>query len=127
MVKFHLKKQNKLCSVIAIDALFSRDSGSQAAIAYPLRAIWRTNPSRKADVTTPKFFISVPKKRLRHAVDRVAMRRKIREAYRLNRPEIFDGLNEPVDIALIYVADSIQPYGKIDQSMRKLMNRIAGK
>ena len=127
MVKFHLKKQNKLCSVIAIDALFSRDSGSQAAIAYPLRAIWRTNLSRKADVTTPKFFISVPKKRLRHAVDRVAMRRKIREAYRLNRPEIFDGLNEPVDIALIYVADSIQPYGKIDQSMRKLMNRIAGK
>lgn len=127
MVKYHLKKQNKLCSVIAIDALFSRDSGSQAAIAYPLRAIWRTNPARKADVTTPKFFISVPKKRLRHAVDRVAMRRKIREAYRLNRPEIFDGLDQPVDIALIYVADSLQPYRKVEQSMRKLMNRIAGK
>ena len=127
MVKYHLKKQNKLCSVIAIDALFSRDSGSQAAIAYPLRAIWRTNPARKAVVTTPKFFISVPKKRLRHAVDRVAMRRKIREAYRLNRPEIFDGLDQPVDIALIYVADSLQPYRKVEQSMRKLMNRIAGK
>lgn len=122
-----LKKKNKLCSVIAIDALFKRDGGNNAAIAFPLRAVWRINPARKADTDTPKFFISVPKKKLRHAVDRVAMRRKIREAYRLNRTELFADLKLPVDIAFIYVADCRQPYEKVNRSMIRLMRKIAEK
>lgn len=126
MSKFNLKKKNKLCSVIAIDALFDRNGDNTSTIAYPLRAVWRTNQARKADTDTPKFFISVPKKRLRHAVDRVAARRRIREAYRLNRPDLFAELKSPVDIAFIYVADNVQPYQKIEKAMLKLMNRIAG-
>ena len=73
----------------------------------------------------PRFLVSVPKKRLRHAVDRVTMRRRIREAYRLNRDIIARDL--PVDLVFIYVADSLLPYDKVQSAMRRLLGRVDDK
>jgi len=123
--RLKLQKKNKLCSVIAIDALFAHDENNSSAIAYPLRAVWRVNAARKADPDTPKFFISVPKRRVRHAVERVTARRRVREAYRLNRPELFGSLHLPVDIGFIYVAETALPFDKIEKAMIRLMQKIA--
>lgn len=115
-----LKKSEKLCSLTAIDALFAGLS-TKSALAFPLRMVWRVRecvPS-KAPV---QFFISVPKKRLRHAVDRVAMRRRIREAYRLNRHLLPQGVC--ADVAFIYVANDLRPYARIEAAMQKLLPRM---
>ncbi|MDE7407951.1 MAG: ribonuclease P protein component, partial [Muribaculaceae bacterium] len=109
-----LYKSEKLCSQIAIDALFSRrvtaiGGEPQAALAYPLRLVWRCNRERQSGHTW-QFLISVPKKRLRHAVDRVTMRRRVREAYRLHRdafPDITD--DAKYDLAFIYLASKPEP------------------
>ena len=72
-----------------------------------------------------QFLISVPKKRLRHAVDRVAMRRRIRESYRLNRHIAdTDNSEKPIDIAFIYIADTLEPYARIEKSMQRILRRI---
>ena len=84
MKEFPLYKKEKLCSVVAIEQLFGRGGADFSRLAYPLRAVARNNPRRKSDAPVA-FLISVPKKRLRHAVDRVRMRRLIREAYRLQK------------------------------------------
>lgn len=110
-----LPKSTKLCSLKAIDALFASGRG---ALAYPLRTL-----SAPTDAPGVRFFISIPKKRLRHAVDRVAMRRRVREAYRLLRPELPDGLS--LNLAFIYVADRCLPYDRIADAMRRLLARIA--
>ena len=104
MKPYGLNKSHKLCSTIAIDALFMRGADAEAILAYPLRVVWRVNSARKADVDTPKFLISVPKRRMRHAVDRVLLRRRVRESYRLNRPELLCGVKQPVDIAFVYMS-----------------------
>lgn len=86
MKGLRLYKKEKLCSTVAIEQLFMRGGeGVQGALAYPLRAVWRKNPRRSSDAPVA-FVVSIPKKRLRHAVDRVQMRRRVREAYRLARP-----------------------------------------
>lgn len=109
-----LPKQTKLCSLTAIDALFASGKG---ALAYPLRMLC-------APSSTPgiKFFISVPKKRLRHAVDRVLMRRRIREAYRLMRPELSSELS--FNIAFIYVGKGLESYSRVEHALRKLLAQL---
>ena len=52
----------------------------------------------------------------------VALRRRVREAYRLNR-ELLDRTAR-TDIALIWVADTAKPYADIERAMRRLLSRI---
>lgn len=132
MKTFSLGKRHKLCSKTAIDRLFDRrESDSRnSAMAFPLRAVWGENPgltAASANRERVQFLISVPKKRLRHAVDRVAMRRRIREAYRLNRhltgADTCEGT--PVDVAFIYISNTKEPYARIEKSMQRILRRIA--
>lgn len=126
-----LYKSEKLCSQIAIDALFSRrvtaiGEEPQAALAYPLRLVWRRNDGRPSG-STWQFLISIPKKRLRHAVDRVTMRRRVREAYRLHR-DAFPAAPQPdakYDMAFIYVASGLESYEAVERAMLKLAAKVA--
>ena len=117
-----LYKKEKLCSHTAIDSLFLPGAeGARRAIAFPLRAVWRLNEGRRADC--PQFLIMVPKRRLRHAVDRVRMRRRIREAYRLNRHLLPEGLR--ADIAFVYIASELRPYADVARAMARLLRAVA--
>lgn len=117
-----LYKKEKLCSHTAIDSLFLPGAeGTSRAIAFPLRAVWRLNGVRRADC--PQFLIMVPKRRLRHAVDRVTMRRRIREAYRLNRHLIPADMR--ADIAFVYLAQELRPYADVARAMTRLLRSVA--
>lgn len=119
MKQFALGKSHKLCSRSAVERLFVVN-GSHSDIAYPLRALWR-EAGRPADEPT-RFLITVPKKRLHKAVDRVLMRRRIREAYRLLHASAESGA--PRDLAFIYVANEPRPYRSVEKAMRKLLGQI---
>lgn len=124
MTRLTLGKSHKLCSHTAIDRLFEKDR-SQSAIAYPLRAVWCNGSSRRSG-NDVQFLIIVPKKRLRHAVDRVKMRRRVREAYRLIRHDHLPATTATgnTDIAFIYVADKTAPYQSVARSMHRLLSKI---
>lgn len=83
-------------------------------MAYPLRML-----AAPAGAPRSRFVIVVPKKRLRHAVDRVLMRRRIREAYRLNRPA--EAPAEARDLAFIYVADTTLDFHRVEAAMKRLL------
>lgn len=53
------------------------------------------------------------------------MRRRIREAYRLNRQLLQTDDRIMIDLAFIYVASDLTPYRNIDNAMRRLLRRIA--
>lgn len=122
MNTLRLYKREKLCSVTAIDRLFARSEGAHSFICYPLRVVWRDAAERRGGGM--QFMITVPKKRLRHAVDRVAMRRRIREAYRLNRALIPVAAGNRLDVAFVYVGDGLQPYRRIETAIVKALSRI---
>ncbi|MDE7375491.1 MAG: ribonuclease P protein component [Muribaculaceae bacterium] len=118
-----LYKKQKLCSPTAIGMLFGRQPDTSSALAHPLRAVWRQNPGRKSDAPA-QFLISVPKKRLRHAVDRVTMRRRIREAYRLLHQEYPLPDAARIDVAFVYVANVLEPYARVEKAMRRILTAI---
>lgn len=121
-----LKKSEKLCSQTAIDALFSPTTAAKGALAYPLRMVSAPRSGmRRAGAAPVQFLISIPKKRLRKAVDRVKMRRRVREAYRLNRG-LIRAMNpeENMDVAFVYIANSLTPYDRVDRAMKKLLSAL---
>lgn len=122
-----LYKREKLCSLKAIDALFGpgsrKDAQCNAVMAFPWRAVWRKNEERPQDC--PQFLISIPKKRLKKAVDRVRMRRVMREAYRLNRDLLPPGMK--ADIVIIYVADHLTTHAAAVKSIMKIFKAISTK
>lgn len=120
---FKLNKEEKLRSRTSVERLFSE---GKSIMAFPLRAVYRL---REPEEAPAQFLITIPKKRIRKAVMRVTLRRRTREAYRLNRREL---LLEPlaesgygVDIAFIYLDSTPAPYRVISDKVIYLLNRIA--
>lgn len=124
MTGYRLYKKEKLCSLTAIQQLFSpgQSEENSSIMAYPWRCVWRVNHKRTGGVNCPRFLISVPKKRRRHAVQRVLMRRRMREAYRLHRNLLPQ--HEPIEMVLIYVADKETSYADCRRSILKIFQRI---
>ena len=122
MAEHGLKKAEKLCSKMHVDMLFSK---GKSIVAYPVRCVYKT--SARTDGAPVQFMITVPKKHIRHAVDRVLLRRRIRESYRLNKDIIVEAAKESdkrFDLAFIYITDSIKDYAYIERKMQKLLNTI---
>ena len=119
------RKRERMVSNLLIEALF--DSGrSRSVSAFPLRAVYRTTERREGSAPV-QVLISVPKKRLRHAVDRNRVKRQIREAYRLQK-QILIERTEPgqtIAIAFIWLTNQHFPTAEVSTKVRQLLERIA--
>lgn len=106
---------------------------------YPLKMVWRTLSGeelkanfrdRVPDLIGPvQVLISVPKKKRRLAVDRVLMRRRIREAFRLNRTPLLEAVGELPDVrtlslGIIYMKEANMGYGEIESHLIKLIAKL---
>ena len=120
---YKLNKTEKLTSRTAIERLFGE---GKSLMAFPLRAAFYLREPGDAPV---QFLISIPKKRIRKAVNRVTLRRRTREAYRLNRNELLlaqlEQLDLGVDIAFVYLDSKPAPYSVINEKVTTLLTRIA--
>lgn len=120
-MSLRLYKTEKVCGEIAVSRLFNRtDADNNSLSAFPLRIIWRDSQCQNPKCS--RFLISVPKRRFRHAVDRVKLRRRIREAYRLNRHLLPQG--KFVDILFIYLPGIIMPYSQIERGMVRALSKL---
>lgn len=114
-------------------------SSGKGMYDYPLRMVWRRLSRSEMESSfrngVPKgidrlqMMVTVPKKKRRHAVDRVLMRRRIREAYRLNRIPLLDAVRslpdgDYVQIAFIYLHNDNMPFADIERKMSKLLDKL---
>ena len=119
---FEFPKKQKLCNETAIKNMFS--NGKSFAID-PIRLVWKEelNP----DEVALKSIIVVPKKKLNLAADRNVMKRRMKEAYRLQKTAIESFLkseNIQLSIALIYQVEEILPYKTIEEKIKLILSRL---
>lgn len=122
---------------------YAYDDG-RSIFEWPLRAVVRPVAPEELQRLFPhgipdgigrlQVMITVPKKRRRHAVDRVLMRRRIREAWRLGRAPLrlaVDGAPagslRTLSVALNYVADRNLDYVVVEKAMNSLICKILRK
>lgn len=86
--------------------------------------------NRIPDLIGPvQVLVSVPKKKRRKAVDRVLMRRRIREAFRINRTPLLEAVKElqnvrTLSVGIVYMKEANVEYTEIEEKMKKLLSRL---
>ncbi len=74
-----------------------------------------------------RFGVSVPKKNFKKAVTRNLIKRRIREAYRLNKPTIFadiEPLKKQILLMVVYKSNTIATYAQIETDLLKAFNKL---
>lgn len=136
-MNLNFPKSEKLRHKTLVDNLFAE---GKSIYEYPLRATFRALTAEELEksfkveipdgIAPLQVMITVPKKRRHHAVDRVLMRRRIREAWRLQRRELREAVEihpelRTLSVALIYMSDENLPSSKISPKIRKILTKIA--
>ena len=75
-----------------------------------------------------QIVFSVSKKRFKRAVDRNVIKRRMREAYRLNKQQqLYDALlatDKRIVFSIGYIGKEIAPYELIEKKMLKLLTQL---
>jgi ribonuclease P protein component len=116
------KKQEKLCGEIAVTELFQRGA---SFISYPVRVVWTADPAKEAP--SMKVMMSVPKKKLKHAVDRNRVKRLLREAYRLNKDALIRQVvaqNLNVRMVMVWLPDEVLDFDKVQRKVQDALGKM---
>ena len=119
---FTFNKEERLCSRKAFENLIKEGSSQ---FNYPFKVLWvRTDYpiSKNAQVA-----FAVSKKRFKRANKRNLVKRRLREAYRLNKDSFYLSLNENqihLQILIIYVAPTVMTYHEIEPKIKNALDNI---
>lgn len=94
-------------------------------VCYPFRVLYTWVPYQEG--IPLKILVSIPKKKLKHAVDRNRMKRLTREAYRLNNHKLKEELEcqdqkQTLLVGFIYLSDGLKRYEKVQNATIKALD-----
>ncbi|PID88836.1 MAG: ribonuclease P protein component [Bacteroidia bacterium] len=94
---------------------------------YPLKLIYLSQP-KQDNQQALRVLMSVSKRRFALAVDRNTLKRRCREAFRLNKNTLEHTLVQHgtyADIAVLYVGSTFYPFEDINKAMQSGLERIS--
>lgn len=111
------RKEERLHKEKNIQELFKKGS---SFYLYPFKVLLLPNPDQ--DHPYHQVIISVSVRNFKRAVDRNLIKRRTREAYRLNKGA--NPASKKLMIAYIYTAKEILPFDQIQEKLVKAFNRF---
>ena len=93
----------------------------------PYKVVW----SKITETTSfpSRFGVSVSKRCFKRAVKRNLMKRRTREAFRINKQILNAAVPDgsQIHLMVIYTSDQLLPFADLENSMKKILQRIARK
>lgn len=95
---------------------------------FPFKFIFL--PTDKENIHPVQVVFSVPKRAFKRAVIRNLIRRRMREAFRLNKQVLYQPLldsNQSISLMVIYVDKEVKDYATIEKGVVKGMKKLIKK
>ena len=118
-LKQTFRKSERLHSKKDIQELFQKGS---SFYLYPFKVLFLVSE----EDTRHQVLVSVSKRKFKRAVDRNLIKRRIKEAYRLNKHQLHsEALTQPsMRIAYIYTGKDIPEFQFLENRLRKTLKRL---
>jgi len=117
------QKNERLCGKTTIDNLFANGS----SIKDPFfRLVW--SAEEFDNDTIAQTLIVVPKKYIKNAANRNVLKRRIREAFRIYKSDLYTKIknnNKKLVIAIIYQEQELLPYKVIEEKIKLILGRLS--
>jgi ribonuclease P protein component len=100
-----------------MDVLFSK---GKSLTNYPIKLVYLETPVN-LEFSAQAMFVA-PKRSFKRAHDRNKLKRRMREAYRLNKNTFYENLktlDKKLILAIIYIGKKTEDYGMIETSIVK--------
>jgi ribonuclease P protein component len=117
MRKHAFPKDEKLTSEKLIQELFEKGS---SFYLYPFKVFYMPHPDQS--LRSHQVLVTVSRKLFGRAVDRNLIKRRLREAYRLNKP--FPEVPKKLVIAYIYSVKEKLPAAQLKERLAKTFKRF---
>lgn len=127
MSNFSFSKAEKLKSRKAISKLFEN---GRDVYSFPVKILYQSKENNQNSRYPVKCGVSVPGKKFRRAVDRNLLKRRIREAYRMNKSQLIDLAGEKnleLDLFILYTASEIKDFNVIREGVINSLEQIGVK
>lgn len=122
MTTLTLPRQERLHSLSAVRRLFAR---GESGFVYPFRYVVLAEP---ADSSSVEVMFSVPKRMHKRAVRRNLLRRRTKEAYRLNKLPLHEAAAaHAVSMALIYSSKETLEYKTIENAVKRVVSEVSAR
>jgi len=117
------KKAERLCDRRIIGLLYTDRENNVLFKKYPLVIILREE--QLPESVPAQVLISVPRKKIRKAHDRIKLKRRLRELYRTSKHELYELMQDKqYALALAYTSSQKLPYSKIQESFTHLKEEL---
>ena len=121
-MKATYSKKEKLKSKILIEKLFSE---GKSVSSFPLRMVFIG--TEFDEEIKAKCGVSVSKRNFKKAVDRILIKRLMREAYRLNKNFYFNNITTQYALMILYIGNEKPMFEQINKAMKILLERFVEK
>lgn len=115
----NLPRTERLCTLGAVKRMFEQ---GESGFIFPFRYVWFAESDQ---VPSVEVLFSVPKKFHKRANKRNLLRRRTKEAYRLQKQLIHAGHTANLDLALIYSSKEVLPYKTVSNAIRRVLETLA--
>lgn len=118
--KLTFKKEERLCSKRVIDKLFTE---GESFLSFPVKIIFLKTPVSSGFPVQAGF--SVSKKSFKKAVQRNLIKRRLREAYRLNKYELYQNIGDKqLAVFFIFIGKTIPEYQTVESAIKKGLKKL---
>ena len=125
MEGFTLKKDERLCSQKIIGEMFT---SGESFLSYPLKVVFlKTDPAQAFPV---QAAFTVSKRNFKRAVKRNLLKRRMREAYRLNKPGFYDELVAKelhIAVMFVFIGKDLIEFSIIEKAMISAFKKMLAK